>query len=85
MGEEVSDNLDENTHELVFTSTNNSCSMALLSVTYSIDGDADRIEIPLNNFLLAKFTTYEVHNDGHNLNAFLTEVGFHVGLAMCKC
>ena len=70
------------TYELVYTSTNNSCSMVLLSVTYSIDGDADRIEIPLNNSLLA---TYEVHNDGHNWNAFLTEVGFHVGLAMCKC
>ena len=61
--------------------------MALLSVTYSIDGDADRIEIATSQqFPVGEiYETYEVHNDGHNWNAFLTEVGFHVGLAMCKC
>ena len=42
---------EENIHELVFTSTNKSCSLELLSVTYSNDGDADRIEITLNNKL----------------------------------
>ena len=69
---------EENIHELVFTSTNKSCSLELLSVTYSNDGDADRIEITLNNTLLANFTTYELHNDGHNWNAFRTEVGFQI-------
>ena len=69
---------EENIHELVFTSTNNSCSMELLSVTYSNDGDADSIEISLNNSLLANFKTYEHHNDGHNWNAFHTEDGFQM-------
>ena len=71
---------EDNIHELSFTSTNNSCSLELLSVTYANDGDADRIEITVNKTLLANFTTYEVHNDGHNWNAFRTEIRFLIRL-----
>ena len=71
---------EDNIHELSFTSTNNSCYLELLSVTYANDGDADRIEITVNKTLLANFTTYELHNDGHNWNAFRTEICFLIRL-----
>ena len=52
------------------------CTIQLESVRYSNDGDADLIQITLDNSVLGSFTTTAQSNWGHNWNVFLTEDGF---------
>ena len=52
------------------------CSMELVSLTYSNDGDGDIVEVFINKHLIKSFESYAESNNGSNWNKFRTKTVF---------
>lgn len=63
-------------YQLNFDKNENSCSIQLVSVTYSNDGLGDEIQVSLNNTSLGSFRTKAYSSNGYGWNLFKTSSGF---------
>ena len=63
-------------YQMEFAFTDNTCTLQLMSVTYSNDGPSDRVQVSLDTTSLGSFQTYASSNGGKNWNIFRTQSGF---------
>ena len=63
-------------YQMDFAFTDNTCTLQLLSVTYSNDGPSDRVQVSLDTTSLGSFQTFASSNGGKNWNIFRTQNGF---------